>query len=189
MNPDKVLGRMDLCDHINGNKMDARRSNLRIATPSENNYNRFRSARNKSGFKGVYLSPDGHYVVNIGVDNKPEYIGQWRSLREAAIAYNIAATDRFGEFFQPDPIIPPPLEDEISKIKTEMLIRNKRSSKKTKFYGVTIKYKRFYGEFRANNIRYKVGSYKTEEEAAKAVDNRLIELGLPPRNKELLIQS
>jgi len=45
-----------IVDHINRNKMDCRKSNLRFVTTQENNMNQSRCNRNKSGFIGVYKS-------------------------------------------------------------------------------------------------------------------------------------
>ena len=51
-----------IIDHINGDGLDNRRSNLRIATHTENCRNARLSARNSSGLKGVTLHSEGNYV-------------------------------------------------------------------------------------------------------------------------------
>lgn len=78
-------------DHWNGNGLDCRRANLRLATNAQNQAN----ARTRSGrrFKGVTFTKGGWQCRLAG-----KYIGRFRSAEEAAMAYNRAAVERYGEF-------------------------------------------------------------------------------------------
>ena len=67
-------------DHINLNKMDNRKENLRIVTYSVNNYNR--RNRNKYGYKGITKSGNNYYVVKH-VNGKKVYHGGYKILEEA----------------------------------------------------------------------------------------------------------
>lgn len=85
-------------DHINQDKRDNRRSNLRIASKAENNRNRPIQANNKSGFKGVGLSRRGKWEAHIKVSGKQIHLGTFNTPRQAADAYNRAALENYGEF-------------------------------------------------------------------------------------------
>jgi hypothetical protein len=88
-----------LVDHINGNKLDNRKENLRIATKSENGRNRDRQSNNKSGFKGVHWNKQfGKYRAQIMLNNKTTYIGLYTNPVEAAKAYDLKAKELHGEF-------------------------------------------------------------------------------------------
>jgi hypothetical protein len=86
-------------DHINGNRIDNRRANLRFCVSAENARNRGKQKNNKSGYKGVYndgKSPN--WAANIRVDKKTIYIGTFKNIIDAARAYNRAATKYHGDF-------------------------------------------------------------------------------------------
>ena len=74
-------------DHINRNKLDNRRCNLRIATPQMNAINQGVNSRNKSGVKGVYFNKkNGKWVASIIVSNKYIHLGTFETLEDASMA-------------------------------------------------------------------------------------------------------
>lgn len=81
-------------DHINGNGLDNRKSNLRPSTHRENMRNR----RKATGYKGVYYRQDrGVYYAHIKLDRR-KVLGHFTSEVSAACAYDYAAKEHFGEF-------------------------------------------------------------------------------------------
>lgn len=84
-------------DHINGDRSDNRAANLRIATGSENMWNRGVSRNNTSGFKGV-KPYRGRYRARIYVKSKEIHLGDFDSATEAHAAYLKAAEKYHGEF-------------------------------------------------------------------------------------------
>lgn len=45
-------------DHINGNRLDNRKVNLRLCTNQENSRNKYRNSNNTSGYNGVYFDKE-----------------------------------------------------------------------------------------------------------------------------------
>lgn len=82
-----------LADHINHNRLDNRRSNLRICTPQEN-------ARNKGGkvIRGIRKTPNGKYSARIVFERKEIYLGRFGTLDEAIQARHEAENKYHGEF-------------------------------------------------------------------------------------------
>ncbi len=89
-----------LPDHINGNRIDNRKENLRIANYKQNNQNRRLGKNNTSGYKGVSWSRlgKGYWKAYIKQDKKSKFLGNFKTKEEAALAYNEAAKKYFGEF-------------------------------------------------------------------------------------------
>lgn len=86
-------------DHINGNTLDNRRNNLRLATTSQNNMNRGRQRNNTSGYMGVsWHAPSKKYQCYIKVNRKHIPLGYFHDARMAAITYDLAAKQYRGEF-------------------------------------------------------------------------------------------
>lgn len=84
-------------DHINRNKLDNRRENLRYATPSQNRMNRVIQPNNTSGYKGVSFNiANGKYRAYIGKPQK--HLGFFKTAEEAALAYNKKAKKLYGAF-------------------------------------------------------------------------------------------
>lgn len=85
-------------DHINGNRLDNRKCNLRICTNAENSRNRG-PMPGTSKYKGVrWLKNDKKWQANIKLNQKQITLGCFNSEIEAAKAYNEAAIKYFGEF-------------------------------------------------------------------------------------------
>lgn len=74
-------------DHINGNRFDNRKSNLRICTNQENNFNVVKRISNTSGYKGVwYDKTRDKWVSEIKYNNKKVFIGRYSVIEQAAFA-------------------------------------------------------------------------------------------------------
>jgi hypothetical protein len=79
-------GSKQLIDHINRDKLDNRRSNLRLCTQSENNMNSPR--RNKSGYRGVYFHKvSGLWRAEARFNGKRTSLGYYKTAAEAGQAY------------------------------------------------------------------------------------------------------
>jgi hypothetical protein len=79
-------------DHINGNPLDNRWRNLRLATNSQNQWNRDKQCNNTSGHKGVWRKGN-RWAATIWVNNKKLSLGSFASAEEAGAAYRAAAAE------------------------------------------------------------------------------------------------
>ena len=86
-------------DHIDGDKLNNQRSNLRICNKTQQQGNR--NGSRKTGFKGTIYRGRNRYrkwEAYITKKGKVETLGSFSSEVDAAKAYNVAATEHFGEF-------------------------------------------------------------------------------------------
>lgn len=82
-------------DHVNRNKLDNRRCNLRIVTRAQNLMNR--AAWGKIKYKGVCERNGGLFVSRIYLNKKEIVIGLFRTPELAAIAFDAYASKYYGE--------------------------------------------------------------------------------------------
>ena len=101
----EILGLTDpkqKVDHINGNRLDNRRENLRVVTDSQNHMNRVKSW-GSSKYKGVMRSKVGKpWRAMIGRDLQSYHLGCFTDEVDAALAYDMAAIEMFGQYARPN---------------------------------------------------------------------------------------
>lgn len=86
-------------DHIDGDGLNNQRSNLRLATPSQNLINRTIPPNNTSGYKGVtWNKRNQNWVSSIQTNRKRKYLGCFKNKKLAYKAYCEAAKKYHKEF-------------------------------------------------------------------------------------------
>lgn len=94
-----VPGDRKIVDHINGNTLDCRKTNLRFCSRTGNNKNARLRKDNKSGVKGVYWSKtENKWKAQIRSDGKVFCLGTFDDIEEAALAYHHASEEYHREF-------------------------------------------------------------------------------------------
>ena len=95
---------MDI-DHIDGDGLDNRKENLRICTRSQNCANKKVRRDSRSGYKGVSVRKRGKRFKAYISDPETKFpkkrhiaLGTYDTAEEAALAYNKAALEMYGEF-------------------------------------------------------------------------------------------
>lgn len=95
-----VVGDMEV-DHINGDRLDNRRANLRVVSTSQNQMNRGKPRNNTSGYKGVtFHKKTGKWQAAIGLGGRVHYLGLYATAELAANAYDRVAREWHGTFGQ-----------------------------------------------------------------------------------------
>lgn len=87
-------------DHINRDRLDNRRSNLRLCTSLENSYNRSKPSGSKNKYKGVTKRgiKKPTYTASITKDGVKHEIKGCLTEEDAAKMYDVMAEELFGEF-------------------------------------------------------------------------------------------
>jgi hypothetical protein len=89
-------------DHKDRDGLNNQKSNLRWATASEQRMNTSIASNNTSGYRGVYFARDkprkSPWKSRIEPHGEAITLGYFETKEEAALAYNVAAVEIFGEF-------------------------------------------------------------------------------------------
>lgn len=92
------FGDIDI-DHINRNRADNRKSNLRICNDSLNQANTSKKTTNTSGYKGVSWNKQANkWTAQITVNNSRIHLGYFDNKETAARKYDEKAKQYFGEY-------------------------------------------------------------------------------------------
>lgn len=164
-----------MVDHINGDKLDCRRSNMRLCTNQQNTWNN-RRTYSEFGLRGIRLIESGTWSVRL----KDKHLGCFTSLRLAIEAYNQEVISQRGEYG-----VTLVLTDyEIAEIEKEALSRSlaNRSHRplnrtnRSGFRGVA---RCRYGWRAVIKVDYQqihLGSFEDAEEAAYIYDQAALQL-------------
>lgn len=94
----EVDDRKLMVDHINGDSLDNRRSNLRICSNAQNQWNTDKKVNSNQEVKGVRKTRYNTYEARIRVNGKRLHLGTFKTLEEARNVYNQKAKELHEEF-------------------------------------------------------------------------------------------
>jgi hypothetical protein len=122
---DAPLPRYLQVDHINRNRIDNRRSNLRYATRTQNQANKNKQKNNCSGYKGVSRHQT-KWEARIKYRDKKLYLGRYDDPLTAALVYDCASRLLYGDFAGENfPAMPTPAE-------IDQIVRERLASRRSK---------------------------------------------------------
>lgn len=88
-----------LVDHINKNKLDNRKINIRLVTKSQNAMNSKKQNNNTSGCRGVYWRQERScWLVYINVNGKRIGLGHYKDFNSAVATRKEGELKYFGEY-------------------------------------------------------------------------------------------
>ena len=94
-----VLNEKKVVDHIDGNKLNNKRENLRVCSQLQNTMNRKKNTRNSTGYTGVCFNKKANkYVANLNYNHRRIYLGLFETIEEAVEARKKAELFYRGEF-------------------------------------------------------------------------------------------
>jgi len=94
-----IMDTKEHIDHIDSDGLNNQRSNLRIATQSNNMMNASKQNRGSSRHKGVcWQKKNNKWTAYITLNKIRYYLGIFIDENKAAEAYNIKAEELFGEY-------------------------------------------------------------------------------------------
>lgn len=170
-------GRHVVIDHVDGNKLNNQKENLRICSHAENMRNRkitttYSNKETTSKYKGlVWRKKNKKWQVHISIEeNKEVFVGYFKDEIAGANCYNYYAKKYHGEFARLNDVPYMPKED------WEAL--QSRKKKTSKYRGVSLIDGKWKAQIWDNKTKKNIqlGDFDEEVEAAKAWNQKAIEL-------------
>lgn len=153
-------------DHINRDKLDNRKENLRLVTRSQNCANRGCFKNSKSQYKGVRWNKKmGLWEAAIRKDNVITNLGAYDDEIAAASAYNEYARKMWGEFA---------VLNDIDEVDFRRMRHFKPRTASSRFLGVTKKDGKWIARLTMNGKRELLGRFDKEEDAARAFNEAYV---------------
>jgi CRISPR/Cas system CMR subunit Cmr6 (Cas7 group RAMP superfamily) len=156
-------------DHINGDKTNNTRENLRIVSRQQNSQNRKKCKSASISYFGVYKNRK-RFSVKFTVGGEQIRLGTFNTMEEAAKVYDAYITQNRETLDLCHPLNFPECEHEY--LKMEKIILPGPRKNKTGYRGIVAQLKS--GKYQANVGNRYIGIFKTAEEAARAHDAAVV---------------
>lgn len=90
-------------DHINRNRLDNRKENLRLVNRTINGFNKGKQSNNTSGFVGVsWDASRNKWETHIKKNGKKKHLGRYTDIKDAVNARREAELEYYGEYRNPE---------------------------------------------------------------------------------------
>lgn len=164
-------------DHINHNKLDNRKINLRVCTQQQNNFNKTSLKNSSSKYKGVVVSKSGNFQMCFILNKKVLVSMMFSDEMASANAYNYYATLYHKEFAK--------LND-VPYMTKDDWIKYRVINKKGKYAGIDFvkSTKKWRSRLKIKGEELNLGQFLTEKEALVIRNNKVIELGMVDKCQE-----
>ena len=170
-----IRGDKTTVDHINHNTLDNRKSNLRVCTHQENNYNSQGHRDSHSKHKGI-RKHGSKWEVRLSVNKEHKFIGLTKTLDNAIRLHDLASILYHGEYAYTEN----PREEYVSILDIEEEIKHLIDRDYTsKYRGVThiVNNGDYYRAAIWAHKKYThIGCFKSDKEAALAYNEYAIKL-------------
>ena len=160
-------------DHINGDGLDNRKENLRVATRLENSRNRRKhpcKVNSSHPYKGITAVNGRYWSARIRINGDRIYLGCFSTPEEASKSYEEAAKKYFGEFARLNDSPPVHASSNIPQSTDTKYTYKKHKDARSIYKGV---YPRPHSSLWQAELYFEgkhiyCGNYSTQEDAARA---------------------